>query len=267
MITTDVENYPGFSEGIRSDLMVGVPQTGGTLGTEFLEEWITDADLSERPSDFKTDNYVIYAGTLIIARELRAKWLGIRVRAKVPARFRLATASRRVRPAMDPSRISQQGIGGGRRRRYGDGRSDFSDSICCEGLCGPPSRQIACFENYAGQAFQNPKIEFIWNTAVEEILGEPEAGVRAFYCAASQTNEGTRSSGAQGLYRHRHKPNTDTVQSPVDHGRKWLYKIRALHFDECSRSFLLWRRSGCTLSSAVTAAARAACQRSMPRGF
>ncbi|HVQ39179.1 MAG TPA: FAD-dependent oxidoreductase, partial [Pyrinomonadaceae bacterium] len=50
MITTDVENYPGFSEGIQGpDLMVEFRKQAERFGTEFLEEWITEVDLSERP--------------------------------------------------------------------------------------------------------------------------------------------------------------------------------------------------------------------------
>src|SRR5215210_2315538 len=57
MITTDVENYPGFSEGIQGpDLMVEFRKQAERFGTEFLEEWITEVDLSERPFVLRTDN-------------------------------------------------------------------------------------------------------------------------------------------------------------------------------------------------------------------
>src|SRR5437899_3415490 len=78
MITTDVENYPGFAEGIQGpDLMVEFRKQAERFGTEFLEEWITKVDLSERPFTLYTDDKIIKADALIIASGASAKWLGI----------------------------------------------------------------------------------------------------------------------------------------------------------------------------------------------
>ena len=88
MITTDVENYPGFAEGIQGpELMVEFRKQAERFGTEFLEEWITEADLSERPFRLETNIYTINAETLIIATGASAKWLGIPGEAKVPNGF------------------------------------------------------------------------------------------------------------------------------------------------------------------------------------
>src|SRR6185369_4593299 len=68
MITTEVENYPGFSEGIQGpDLMVEFRKQAERFGTEFLEEWITKVDLSKRPFKLFCDGKVVTADTLIIA--------------------------------------------------------------------------------------------------------------------------------------------------------------------------------------------------------
>src|SRR5437867_7151146 len=67
MITTDVENYPGFPEGIQGpDVMVAFRKQAERFGTEFLEEWINRVDLSERPFTLFTDHSIIKAETLII---------------------------------------------------------------------------------------------------------------------------------------------------------------------------------------------------------
>src|SRR4029077_12327873 len=85
MIKTDVENYPGFADGIQGpELMEEFRKQAERFGTEFLEEWITELDLSERPFRLETNNYPINAGTLIIATGASAKWLGIPGEAKVP---------------------------------------------------------------------------------------------------------------------------------------------------------------------------------------
>src|SRR5262245_16225687 len=67
MITTDVENYPGFSEGIQGpELMAEFRKQAERFGTEFMEAWITEVDLSERPFTLYVENGdVISAETLI----------------------------------------------------------------------------------------------------------------------------------------------------------------------------------------------------------
>src|SRR5438105_9335792 len=68
MITTDVENYPGFSEGIQGpDLMVEFRKQAERFGTEFLEEWINKVDLQRRPFTLHTDDKISKADTLTIA--------------------------------------------------------------------------------------------------------------------------------------------------------------------------------------------------------
>ena len=88
MITTDVENYPGFSEGIQGpDLMVEFRKQAERFGTDFLEAWITRVDLQQRPFTLYTKDKIIKADTLIVASGASAKWLGIPGEAKTPHGF------------------------------------------------------------------------------------------------------------------------------------------------------------------------------------
>src|SRR6266850_6210473 len=62
MITTDVENYPGFSEGIQGpELMADFRKQAERFGTEILEDWINEVDLAERPFTLYTEDQTIIA--------------------------------------------------------------------------------------------------------------------------------------------------------------------------------------------------------------
>src|SRR5438034_10753766 len=78
MITTDVENYPGFAKGIMGPaLMQEFREQAARFGTDFLTAWVNEVDLSKRPFHLFTDEQTIKADTLIIASGASAKWLNI----------------------------------------------------------------------------------------------------------------------------------------------------------------------------------------------
>ena len=93
MITTDVENYPGFAEGIMGPaLMDEFRKQAERFGTEFLTVWIDKVDLAERPfklygkesEDSEEITTVIHAETLVISTGASAKWLGVPGEEPVP---------------------------------------------------------------------------------------------------------------------------------------------------------------------------------------
>ncbi len=79
MITTDVENYPGYSEVIQGPfLMDEMRKQAENVGTEMLEDTIIDVDFTSRPFKAKTeDGKTIIAETVIIATGAKARWLGL----------------------------------------------------------------------------------------------------------------------------------------------------------------------------------------------
>lgn len=78
MITTDVENYPGFPDILGPDLMEKFKEHALKFGTSFFEDMITDVDVSSRPFKLTGDSGDIYtADAVIIATGAQAKWLGI----------------------------------------------------------------------------------------------------------------------------------------------------------------------------------------------
>ena len=79
MITTDVENYPGFADPIQGPwLMEQMRKQAEHVGTDMVSDHITEVDLSRRPFVLKGDSGTVYtADTLVIATGAKAKWLGI----------------------------------------------------------------------------------------------------------------------------------------------------------------------------------------------
>ena len=88
MITTDIENFPGFPEGIPGpELMAKMRQQAERFGVEFVFGSVTDADVSRSPFSLTMeDGREIVARTVIIATGANAKWLGIESEARYRGR-------------------------------------------------------------------------------------------------------------------------------------------------------------------------------------
>ena len=217
MITTEVENYPGFSEGIQGpDLMHEFRKQAERFGTEFLEAWITEVDLSERPFQLYTQGKTISAETLIIASGASAKWLGIPGEAKVPDGFggngvsACATCDGPL-PAFRNRTLVV--VGGGDTAME---EATFLTRYAAKVYVVHRRDKLRASKIMQEKAFQNEKIEFIWNTAVEEILGTDADGVTGVRLRNLQNGE-EQVFPCQGVFvAIGHKPNTELFRGQVD---------------------------------------------------
>src|SRR5438876_7618451 len=192
MITTDVENYPGFSEGIQGpELMAEFRQQAERFGTEFLEAWINEVDLAERPFTVYTDEQTIEAETLIIASGASAKWLGIPGEAKVPAGFggngvsACATCDGPLPHFRNKTIVV---VGGGDTAME---EATFLTRYASRVYVVHRRDKLRASKIMQEKAFRNDKIEFIWNTAVERILGNEEQGVTGVHLRNLETGTET----------------------------------------------------------------------------
>lgn len=217
MITTDVENYPGFAQGIQGpELMEEFRKQAERFGTEFLEAWITNADLSERPFKLQMDDYVVNTKTLIIATGASAKWLGIPGEAKVPQGFggNGVSACATCDGPLPGFRNKELVVVGGGDTAMEE--ATFLTRYAAKVYLIHRRDKLRASKIMQEKAFKNPKIEFIWNTAVEEILGEPEAGVTGVRLRNLQTNEERILPCAGVFIAIGHKPNTDLFKGQLD---------------------------------------------------
>jgi thioredoxin reductase (NADPH) len=178
MITTDVENYPGFAEGIQGpDLMVEFRKQAERFGAEFLETWITKVDLQERPFTLYTTDRVIKTETLIIATGASAKWLGIPGEAKAPDGFGgngVSACATCDGPLAGFRNQPLLVIGGGDTAME---EATFLTRYASRVYVAHRRDKLRASKIMQEKAFRNEKIEFIWDTAVEEILGTRRDGV------------------------------------------------------------------------------------------
>lgn len=217
MITTEVENYPGFGEGIQGpDLMAEFRKQAERFGTEFLEEWITKVDLSRRPFTLFTDNLVVKADTLIIASGASAKWLGIPGEAKTPLGFggngvsACATCDGPL-PAFRNKRLVV--VGGGDTAME---EATFLTRYASRVFVVHRRDKLRASKIMQDKAFKNEKLEFLWNTAIEEILGTQEHGVTGVRLRDVVTGA-SRDFDCEGVFMAiGHKPNTDLFTGQLE---------------------------------------------------
>ena len=167
MITTDVENYPGFAETIQGPwLMEQMRAQAEHVGTEMVEDMITKVDFSTRPFKCWGDSGTLYiAQTVIVATGAQAKWLGISSEEKFRGFGVSACAT------CDGFFFKDKEVA-----IVGGGNTAVEEAIYLTNFAKHVTlihrRDSLRAEKIAqDRLFKNPKISVIWNAAVEEILG------------------------------------------------------------------------------------------------
>ena len=217
MITTEVENYPGFGNGIQGpELMEEFRKQAERFGTEFLETWITEVDLNERPFTLYTNGPTIVTQTLIIATGASAKWLGIPGEAKVPDGFgghgvsACATCDGPLPGFRNKTLVV---VGGGDTAME---EATFLTRYAAKVYVVHRRDKLRASKIMQEKAFRNEKIEFIWNTALEEIEGTPAEGVTGVRIRNLNSGE-ERVFPCSGVFvAIGHKPNTGLFKGQLD---------------------------------------------------
>jgi len=217
MITTDVENYPGFAEGIQGpELMAEFRKQAERFGTDSLETWIDKVELQDRPFTLHTSEHVIQTETLIIASGASAKWLGIPGEAKVPDGLggngvsACATCDGPLPSFRNKTLVV---VGGGDTAME---EATFLTRYASQVFVVHRRDKLRASKIMQDKAFRNPKLEFIWDTGVEEILGTPADGVTGVRLRNLKTGEG-RIFPCSGVFiAIGHKPNTALFKGQIE---------------------------------------------------
>jgi thioredoxin reductase (NADPH) len=167
-ITTEVENYPGFAEVIQGPwLMEQMRAQAEHVGTEFLDDLVARVDLSRRPFRIALDSgSELLAETLIITTGAQAKWLGL----ESEQRYRGFGVSACATCDGFFYRDRQVAVVGGGNTAVEEALflTTFASKVTLIHRRGELRAERILQE----RLFAHPKIEVVWDTAVEEVLGE-----------------------------------------------------------------------------------------------
>jgi thioredoxin reductase (NADPH) len=215
-ITTEVENYPGFAEGIQGpELMQQFEEQAKRFGTEFLITFVNKVDLSQRPFTLWTDEgHEIKAETLIVASGASAKWLG--VPGEAPAPEGLGGMGVSACATCDGFFFKGKPIvvvGGGDTAME---EATFLTRYASRVTVVHRRDSLRASKIMQDKARGNPKIDFIWNAELKEITGSAETGVTGIKIYDNKTGEETEFACEGVFIAIGHKPNTDVFKGWLD---------------------------------------------------
>lgn len=201
-ITTDVENYPGYPDGIMGpEMMEDFRKQAERFGTKVRYGLVTKVDFNSTPHKVIVDEQVeIHAETVLISTGASAKWLGLESEERLNGRGVSACA------VCDGFFFKGQDVA-----IVGAGDTACEEASYLANICSKVYMIVRKDEMRASQIMQkrvmnNPKIEILWNTETQEILGEDEVtGARLINNVTKEVSE-IKVSGF--FVAIGHEPNT-----------------------------------------------------------
>ena len=210
-LTTDVENFPGFPNGVLGpELMDSMKQQAERFGAHCLFGEITKVDFSERPFRITSNEKEILADTFIISSGASAKMLGLDSEKELLG-YGVSTCATCDGFFYKDKEIVVIG-GGDTAVEEALFLTKFGSSVTLVHR----RDELRASKIMQDRAFANEKIKFVWDTVVEEVLGSKETGVSGIRVKNVKTDEISEISCEGFFVAIGHTPNTSLFEGQLD---------------------------------------------------
>ena len=211
-ITTDVENYPGFPDGVLGpEMMELFRKQAERFGTRFEEGDVTDVDLSARPFGITISGRAIRTATLIVASGASAKLLGIESEKRLMGYGVSACAT------CDGFFFKGKAlavVGGGDTAME---EATFLTKFASKVTVIHRRDELRASKIMQERALKNDKIEFLWNATVAEVYGDTKGGGVTGLRLEDTRDGSTRDFPCEGLFiAIGHEPNTALFRGKLE---------------------------------------------------
>ncbi|MCA9388815.1 thioredoxin-disulfide reductase [Candidatus Berkelbacteria bacterium] len=216
MLTTEVENFPGYESILGPELIDKITNHAKKFGTELIRENVTKVDFSSQPLKVWAGDQEYHSKSVIIATGASARWLGLDSETRLRGKGVSSCAT------CDGFFFKDKDIA-----VVGGGDSALEEATFLTKFASKVSVIVRRDELRASKPLQkraqeNPKIEFVWNSEVQEVLGDSKVeGVRL----KNNKTEAESDLKLDGLFvAIGHTPNTGIFEGQIDLDEKGYIK-------------------------------------------
>jgi thioredoxin reductase (NADPH) len=209
MLTTDVENFPGFPEGIMGpELMMRFREQAERFGAQFLTEKATKVEFGEQPLKVHVRNEVYTADSVIVSTGAQSLMLGLEAEERLIGHG-LSTCATCDGFFFRGKEVAV--VGGGDSAIE---EATFLTKFASKVTMIHRRDSFRASKIMQDRALNNPKIEILWNTAVSEIVGTNS--LEALVLRDTVTGAETRKDVSGLFIAIGHRPNTDVFKGVLD---------------------------------------------------